>query len=198
MKAVLRQSRRKLVGRRVDWLIHQLTGDVINRYDYMQFKKENGFVTNKKGRSLMLSALTQSQKIPHTNVHLPASDGEPTFVRSSKRSHLEYAVYIPCTEWAVYECVHSQKGNICKHQLKVLRITRPNIAEGNIAQYLGSLRGTTQGGLKNLIAHADDETPFDEVGSGLPSTCIPSPPPAPSSGPNSESASKTTTTVCTS
>jgi hypothetical protein len=63
MKAVLRQSKGKLVGRRVDWLIHQLTGDVINRYDYMQFRKENGFVTNKKGQSLMLSALTQAQKM---------------------------------------------------------------------------------------------------------------------------------------
>jgi hypothetical protein len=57
MKAVLKQTRGKLKGRRVDWLLHQLTGDVINRYDYMHFRKENGFVTNKKGRSLMLSAL---------------------------------------------------------------------------------------------------------------------------------------------
>ena len=170
MKAVLRQSRGKLVGRRVDWLIHQLTGDVINRYDYMQFRKENGFVTNKKGRSLMLSALTQSQKIPDSNVRLPASEGEPAFVRSSKRSHLEYAVYNPCTEWAVCECVHSQKGNICKHQLKVLRMTRPDIAEGNIARYLGSLRGTAQGGFKNLIAHANGETPFNDLSPGLPST----------------------------
>jgi hypothetical protein len=107
MKAILRQSRGKLVGRRIDWLIHQLTGDVINRYDYMQFRKENGFVTNKKGRSLMLSTLTQSQKNPYSNVRLPASEGEPAFVRSSKRSHLEYAVYNPCTEWVVCECVHS-------------------------------------------------------------------------------------------
>jgi hypothetical protein len=58
MKAVLRQSKGKLIGRRVDWLIHQLTSNVINRYDYMQFRKENGFVTNKKGWSLIHSALT--------------------------------------------------------------------------------------------------------------------------------------------
>ena len=124
----------------------------------------------------MLSALTQSQKIPDSNVHLPASEDEPAFVRSSKQSHLEYAVYNPCTEWAVCECVHSQKGNICKHQLKVLRMTRPNIAEGNIAKYLGSLRGTTQGRFKNMIAHADGQTPFNELGSSLPLTCAPSPP----------------------
>jgi hypothetical protein len=35
MKAILKQSHDKLKGRRVDWLIHQLTGDVINHYDYI-------------------------------------------------------------------------------------------------------------------------------------------------------------------
>jgi hypothetical protein len=179
MKVVLRQSKGKLVGKRVDWLIHQLTGDVINRYDYMQFKKENGFVTNKRGRSLMLSALTQAQKIPDSNVRLPASEGKPAFVWSSKRSYLEYAVYNPCTEWTMCECVHSQKGNICKHQLKVLRMTRPDIAEDNIARYLGSLRGTAAGGFKNLIADANGEIPFDAVGPGVSEGCIRSPPRTP-------------------
>jgi hypothetical protein len=68
----------------VDWLIHQFIGDVINRYDYMHFRKENGFVTNKKGRSLMLSALTQEQEIMDCNVRLPTSEGGPAFVWSSK------------------------------------------------------------------------------------------------------------------
>jgi hypothetical protein len=58
MKAILRQSRGKLLEpKRVDWLIHQWNGDVINRYDYMQFRKKNGFVMNKKGRALMISTL---------------------------------------------------------------------------------------------------------------------------------------------
>jgi hypothetical protein len=43
MKAVLKQSKGKLIGRKVECLIHQLTDDVINRYDYMQLRKENGF-----------------------------------------------------------------------------------------------------------------------------------------------------------
>ena len=98
MNAIVRQSKGKLGSRRVDSLIHQLTSDVINRYDYMQFRKENRFVTNKKGQSLMLSALMQAQKIPDSNVRLPVSKGKPTFVRSSKQSHLEYAVYNPCTK----------------------------------------------------------------------------------------------------
>lgn len=151
MKATLKQSRSKLVGRRVDWLIHQLTGDVINRYDYTYFRKKNGFVTNKKSRALMVSALVQAQTIPDTNVQLSLDLGGPAYVRSSKRPHLRYAVYNPCTEWAICECVHSQRGNICKHQLKVLRMVRPDLAEGNIARYLGTLRGTSHSGLHQLL-----------------------------------------------
>jgi hypothetical protein len=153
IKAVLRQFRGKLVGRRVDWLIHQLTGVVINRYNYMQFRKENGFVTNKKGRVLMLSALTQSQKILDSNVHLPASEGEPAFVRLSKRSHLEYAMYNPCTEWVV--------GS--KTSLHTQTVRPPSTRSAQ-------------------ASHRTASRP---------------PPPTPLSGPNSKSASKTTTTVCT-
>jgi hypothetical protein len=116
MKAVQKQSWEKLVGRRVDWLIHQLTSDVINRYDYMQFLKENGFVTNKKGPSLMVSALIQAQKFLDSDVCLPTSDSHPAYVWSSKRLHLEYEIYNLYTEWAEYECVHFQKGTICKHK----------------------------------------------------------------------------------
>ena len=129
--------------------------------------KENGFVTNKKSQSLMLRVLTHVLKIPDSNVRLPASKREPAFVQFLKRSHLEYAVYNPCTEWTVCECMHSQKGNICKHQLKVLRMTRPDTAEGNIARYLGSLHGMGRGGFKNLIADANGELPFDTVAPGV-------------------------------
>jgi hypothetical protein len=79
----------------------------------------------------------------------------------------------------VCECVHSQKGNICKHQLKVRRMTRPDIAEGNIARYLGSLRGTARGGFKNLIVAANGEIPFDAVGPGVSEGNILSPPRTP-------------------
>jgi hypothetical protein len=39
-------------------------------------------------------------------------------------------------------------------------MTRPDVAEGNIARYLGSLRRTAQGGFQNLIAHANGATPY--------------------------------------
>lgn len=151
LKAVLRQSRRKLMGRRMDWLIYELTGNVIEKYDYSHWCKLNGFVKNKKQRQVMVNSINQANSIPDNNVILPERPGGPAYVKSSKRGHITYAVYNPCTEWAVCQCVHSQKGNICKHQVKVLKMTRPDLAEGKIARYLGSLRGTAQGGMTNLL-----------------------------------------------
>lgn len=151
MKAVLRQSKKKLLGRRMDWLIYELTGNVIEKYDYQDWVKQNGFVKNKKQRQIMVSAIIQAQSIPDINVTLPVADGSPAYVKSSKRRHITYAVHNPCTEWAICQCVFSQKGNICKHQVKVLQMTRPDLASGRIARYLGSLRGTAQGGVVNLL-----------------------------------------------
>ena len=90
-------------------------------------------------------------------------EGSPAFVRSSKQSHLEYVVYNPYTKWAVCKCVHSQKSNICKHQLKVLHMIQLDVAEGNITRYLGSLCGIAQGGFQNLIAHANGATTYSAV-----------------------------------
>jgi hypothetical protein len=80
-------------------------------------------------------------------------------VKSSKRPHLEYAVHNPNMEWAICECVQSQNGNICKHQVKVLRMMRPNLAEGKIARHLGTLKGTSRGGVAELL----NPTPLPDV-----------------------------------
>ena len=50
MKTVLRQSKKKLIGRRMDWLVYELTGNVIEKYDYSHWCKQNSFVKNKNQR----------------------------------------------------------------------------------------------------------------------------------------------------
>ena len=142
MKFILQQPKRKIIGQWMDWLIYELTGNVTEKYDYTDWSKQKGFVKNKKLRQIMVNSIIQANSIPNENVVLPLYIGGPALVRSSKQGHIAYAVHDPCTEWAVYECVYSQKGNICKHQIKVLELTRPDLASGKIARYLGSIRGT--------------------------------------------------------
>jgi hypothetical protein len=47
--------------------------------------------------------------------------------------------------------VWALKGNICKHQIKVLMMLHPSLAEGTITRYCGSLAGTTEGGRGNML-----------------------------------------------
>ena len=150
-KATLKAEKSRLDGRRLDWLIHELTNDVVTKYDYNQYMKENGFITNKKAEQIVRNSIISANKIPDSSVSLPSRPGDPAIVTSSKRAHIRYAVYNPDTEWAVCECVWAQKGNLCKHQLKVLRIMRPDLADGTIVKVCGTLYGTKLGGVSALL-----------------------------------------------
>lgn len=55
MVAVLRASKSRLVGRQVDWLIHELTHDIIMKYEYNENLKESGFVSKKKAERLVIN-----------------------------------------------------------------------------------------------------------------------------------------------
>jgi hypothetical protein len=108
MKATLKASRSCLVGRRVDWLIHELTHDIIKKYEYNHYLKENGFVSNKKAQRMVINSVMQANnKILDLCVSLPSEGVGPAYVTFAKRGHIKYAVYNPDTEWACCKCVHA-------------------------------------------------------------------------------------------
>ena len=57
IKAVLMASKGRLVEHGVDWLIHKLTHDVIMKYEYNQYLKESGFISNKKVEHLIINSI---------------------------------------------------------------------------------------------------------------------------------------------
>jgi hypothetical protein len=97
MKAVLKASKSHLVGWHLDWLIHELTHDVIMKYEYNQYLKESSFISNKKAEYLVINSVLQFLKIPDSCISLPTVPGQPALVTSSKRPHVKYAVYNPKT-----------------------------------------------------------------------------------------------------
>jgi hypothetical protein len=97
MKAILKASKGRLVGRRMDWLIDELTHDVIMKYKYNQYLKESGFISNKKVERLIINSVLQPLKIPDSYVLLPTEARHLALVTSSKRPHVRYAVYNPDT-----------------------------------------------------------------------------------------------------
>ena len=158
MKSILKAERSRMVGRRVDWCIHALTRDVVTHYSYYVLQKIHGFVDNKKERGIVVSALIQARDIPDTDVTLLVSKGGLAFVTSTTHRHIHHAIHNSSKFWATCTCVHSLCGNICKHQVKVLRLMHPDLAEGTIAKFYGVLVETISAGFPCPSSPPAEET----------------------------------------
>ena len=152
LKSMLKSERSRMVGRRVDWTITALTEEVHDHFWYKGLRKEKGFVDNKKMQNFAVTALMKARDIPDVDVTLDVFPGNHALVTSSKHRHIRYCVHNPAEEWAGCNCVWAQRGNICKHVVKVLLMLRPDIAEGTIARFCGKHVGTVVGGMRELLA----------------------------------------------
>ena len=173
LKATLRASKGIVHGRRLDWVIYELTGEILSHYWYQAMRKQHGFVPNLKQEQFVINAVLKAREIPDSCVTLPIANNGPALVTSMNNANL-YSVYSPECEWGCCDCMWALKGNICKHQIKVLMILHPELAEGTITRYCGSLAGTCEGGRANMLDHVvhfpddcDDTGPSCTAAKGL-------------------------------
>ena len=159
-KSILKSERSRMSGRRVDWCITALTQDVLDHYWYKDLRKEKGFVDNKKMQDSVVSSILKARAIPDEDVTLPLKDGDTALVTSTSHRHLRYTVHNPGSEWGVCNCVWAQRGNMCKHHLKVVMMLHPDIAEGTIARYCGRLAGNVNGGLSQMLTPRRRDPPY--------------------------------------
>lgn len=96
-------------------------------------------------------ALMKAKFIPNYCVMLPSQLGRYTVVTSKTKIQKWYWMYNPREEWVACDCPHGMKGSMCKHQMKVLRMMHPNLVEGKITIYCGSMKGTASDGLQNMF-----------------------------------------------
>ena len=172
MKSVLKAERSRMTGRRVDWCIYALTGDVLHHYRYSALRKRHGFVDNKKKQDIVVASLLKARDIPDSDVTLPDVSGGTAMVTSTTQRHIQYTVHNPDSDFGFCTCMHSQRGNICKHQVKVLQMLHPHLAEGKIARYCGTLHGTSLGGLSQLLTPATVGSPIQVHSPCLASTLV--------------------------
>ena len=114
-------------------------------------RKQHGFVPNLKQEQFVINAMLKTREIPDSCVTLPIADDGPALVTSKTNPTKLYYVYSLDCEWGCCDCMWALKGNICKHQIKVLMILHPELAEGTITRYCGSLAGTCEGGRANML-----------------------------------------------
>jgi hypothetical protein len=134
---------KRLSGRRIDWLVHTLTGSVTNYYWYMQMMKNAGFIKNCKIEELIESSFEKARQIPDEYV-IYDEDLTQGFikVRSMSSETIFYKVYGPNLEWACCTCKKAEMGDICKHQLKIMLLkdkSTSNVKEQCLELYQGSL-----------------------------------------------------------
>ena len=158
-KSILKSERSRMTGRRVDWCITALTEDVLDHYWYKDLRKQKGFVDNKKMQDSIVSSILKARSIPDEDVTLPSTEHDFALVTSTDHRHLRYTVHNPGSEWGVCNCVWAQRGNMCKHHIKVVMIMHPEMAEGTIARYCGRLAGNANGGLQQLLTPRRVEHP---------------------------------------
>lgn len=140
LKSILSSSKERFVGRRMDWLIFHLTGDVITHYWYGVQCKAFGFVRNKHHEGLVCSAIIRASAIPDTHVFISMAENI-AYVKSVNNSPKTWKIYSPDSEWAQCDCPVAQEGMICKHTVKVFKMLHPDIMDGVIVREAGTRHG---------------------------------------------------------
>ena len=81
LKSMLKLCKSRMVGRRVDWLIHELIGEVLTHFWYQCLRKRFGFVINRRHEYIVVGVLLKARNIPDIHVTLPMHDGAPAIVK---------------------------------------------------------------------------------------------------------------------
>ncbi|KAG0573812.1 hypothetical protein KC19_VG211300 [Ceratodon purpureus] len=145
LKAILRTSRQKFGGRRVDWLIYHLLKDVLTHYWYAMQCKLYGFIKNGKAEGIVASAVIRDEEIPDEHVKI-SEEYDITYVASQTNFPTIWVISSPNSDWASCNCPLGMRGNICKDVVKVFCMINVDLHPVEIIRFGGSLRGTIQMG----------------------------------------------------
>lgn len=118
-------GKRKIHGRRLEWLFHMLTTEIVPYFWYQQHVKMGGFGKNPSVSTIVETSVARALKIPDSDVRYPrnshfSSWGHVAQVRSQSNKEVWYEVFNAQCGWACCTCDWAVRGNQCKHQVKVM------------------------------------------------------------------------------
>ena len=154
LKSILSQTRQKLSGRRMDWLVYHLIGDVLTHYWYGVQCKLYGFIKNRKAEGIVAGAVLRAREIPDEYVSIYPDDRDIALVLSVNNYPNVWIVTCPNSIWAQCNCPMGMRGNICKHAMKVFKHLHPAVQDGFIIRFAGTLKGTIEAGTNNSVIDA--------------------------------------------
>jgi len=115
--------------------------------------KKRGFIKNKVMEAIITQSVEKATLIPLSHVYQPTlrSDGAWA-IRSQRLPNVIYTVKFPFTKMFCCTCEWALRGNMCKHQIKVI-ITCTDIFQQDIIHYCGTWYGSHRGRLGHMFAH---------------------------------------------
>lgn len=115
----MNEEKKQLRSRRINWLCWYLTTVVVNKLLHAQHVKQAGFRRNAAMEALVTKSVQAALGITDAAVVLPQNAELPAFVASSTNSAVEYTVFGVGKPDASCSCAYFQRGNLCKHIIKV-------------------------------------------------------------------------------
>ncbi|KAL3699403.1 hypothetical protein R1sor_017425 [Riccia sorocarpa] len=151
-KSRLRQEVKVLEGRRIDWFIHKLVKDVDSHFWYMDFCRRWDLSNSED--MVSESTVLQAASIPDSSVTFSLEHENITAtVISTRDPSVRYTVYNSDTEWACCDCEWARRGNMCKHQVKLLIMK--GVIGGGAVQTYASRVGAQHGAGNSLFLDHD-------------------------------------------
>ena len=135
----LNSDRKRLVGRRLDWLITILLSVTAERYRIRHQLKRAGYVRNKKAEEALRASIMAARGVDSARVVIVDSATGSADV-SSPDYEPGYMVTDAVTAQPMCSCPCGLRGAICKHIVKVMRVLGKS--EPKILLAWGTLRGT--------------------------------------------------------
>ncbi|MCO5588011.1 hypothetical protein L7F22_041965 [Adiantum nelumboides] len=120
------KGKQNIHGQPTDWLFHVLTTEVTPYFWYQQHAKEGGGKIHAVMPTIVESSFARALKIPDADVRYPRSAahfpslGHVAYVRSQSKREVWHEVFNTQSGWACCTCEWGIKGNICKHQFKLI------------------------------------------------------------------------------
>ena len=144
----------------MNFLVWRLTTSVVTHFMYNHGRKLNGFVLNKRVVKIVASDITKAKTIPFQNIRRHETILGGWQIQSQTAHGRWYDIVEPYTSYASCSCECCIRGNMCKHQLAVIKAST-DISWGVILGFLGTYYGSLRGGIGTMFELSIPIGPFE-------------------------------------
>ena len=128
---------------------------------YNDGRKLNGFVLNKRVENIVAIGITKAMTILLEHIRRHETPIEGCQVQSQNTPGRWYDVIDPYTSYASCSCEWCIRGNMCKHQLGIIKAST-DISWGVILEFFGTYYGSLRSGIEAMFELSVPINPFED------------------------------------